>query len=247
MARALWIPDKLREYGLEVVEEPGWQSRGADYLSARGVVGHHTAGSASGDMPSLGILINGRSDLPGPLCHVGLSRSGKCHVIASGVANHAGSGSWKTLSGNSSVLGIEAENTGTGEAWKNYDQYVLCAAALLDGLGATADYFCGHKEWAPSRKIDPFGLDMNDMRTAIAVALKNKGDWLMGAKEDIMAAIFKSTVVNLKAHQKTLQAEWVTRRLLREAGVLPEKGDEDSQLEKDLAAIQKELKDLGAD
>lgn len=168
MSRALWIPDVCRRFGLEVIEVDGWRSRGKDTLVARGVVCHHTGGPATGDMPTLRILINGRSDLPGPLCNVGLSRSGKVYVIASGKANHAGTGGWQGLKGNSSVLGIEAENNG-GQPWpaQQVDAYIRLAAALAHGAPCASSKVCGHKEWAPGRKPDPHSIDMVQFRIKV--------------------------------------------------------------------------------
>ncbi|HVF75230.1 MAG TPA: N-acetylmuramoyl-L-alanine amidase [Acidimicrobiales bacterium] len=172
MPRQLWLADRLRQAGLTVVEVDGWQSRGAESFNPRGVVCHHTAGSANGDMPSLGLLVRGRSDCPGPLCNVGLARSGAVYVVASGRANHAGKGAWRDLTGNSSVLGIEAENTGRGEAWPQVqlDAYVRLAAALQGAVGGNVDNICAHREWT-SRKIDPAGIDMNDFRARAAQIL----------------------------------------------------------------------------
>ena len=117
MPRAPWLADALRAEGVKVVEEPGWRDRGSATFNPKGVICHHTAGPAKGDAPSLGVCINGRPGLPGPLCQIVLARSGTAHVIASGRANHAGLGGWRGLEGNTSVFGIEAENTGLGEPW----------------------------------------------------------------------------------------------------------------------------------
>lgn len=239
MGRALWIPDKLKEYGLKVVEVDGWQTRGSDDFAPRGLVCHHTASSASGgNAPSLGICVNGRSDLPGPLCQVLLARDGTCYVIASGRANHAGEGGYKGLSGNSSVLGIEAENNGIGEPWNNYEEYVACAAALRDGANFSNDMICGHKEWT-RRKIDPHGIDMNSFRHDVS---NFEGGWLMGAKEDIMAALFKTNVNILKSQEAILKAIRYDRKLLQNAGVLPESPRGDSDIEEALERIEQELK-----
>lgn len=177
MTRALWIPAALRDHGLDVIEHPGWQARGHDTLNPRGVVCHHTASAAtSGDAPSLSTVINGRPDLPGPLCHVLIGRTGTCHIIAAGTANHAGPGSWRGLTGNSSVLGIEAENNGLGEPWTPglLDAFARCAAALAQGAGAPIDNVCLHREWAPTRKPDPAGpgfpQDGNEWRRRVAAA-----------------------------------------------------------------------------
>lgn len=182
-----WIADKCREWGLEVVEVDGWKSRGGATFNPRGVVCHHTAGPSSGDMPTLRILINGRSDLPGPLCNVGLSRSGKVYVIAAGRANHAGRGGWKGLSGNSSVLGIEAENDGR-QPWpaQQLEAYHTLCAALLSGIGEVdADMVCGHKEWAPGRKPDPHSLNMVTFRQDVLTALRQDNE-----EEELSAYIF---------------------------------------------------------
>lgn len=177
--RALWLADKLRAHGLEVVEHDGWRERGKPGLQPMVVVAHHTAGAAKGDAPSLKLCIDGRADLAGPLCHVLLARSGTCHVIASGIANHAGAGGWMGSTGNSSALGIEAEHTGLPtELWppNQLVAYHKACAALLDGIGKNERFVCGHKEWAPKRKVDPIGLDMDAFRRHVA-------DYLIPSKE----------------------------------------------------------------
>ena len=173
MPRQLWIADKARQWGLTVMEVDGWRERGSESFNPAGVVCHHTAGAASGDMPSLRLLITGRADCPGPLCNVGLARSGTVYVIAAGRANHAGKGGWRGLAGNSSVLGIEAENTGNGEEWPaaQLDAYRRLAAAFVDGLKSGPELVCAHREWAPGRKPDPRGVEMEEFRQAVAQLL----------------------------------------------------------------------------
>ena len=173
MPRALWLPDALRAEGVKVIEHPGWRERGSATFAPKGVICHHTAGPARGDAPSLGVCVNGRSDLAGPLCQIVLARSGTAHVIASGRANHAGPGNWRGLEGNTSVFGIEAENTGVGEPWPQVqlDAYVRCVAALCRRGGIPVGMVCGHKEWAPRRKIDPKGIDMARFRSDVLARL----------------------------------------------------------------------------
>ena len=173
MPRQLWIAEKARQWGLTVVEVDGWRERGSASFDPVGVVCHHTAGAASGDMPSLRLLITGRPDCPGPLCNVGLARSGAVYVVAAGRANHAGKGGWRGLNGNSSVLGIEAENTGKGEPWPalQLNAYRRLAAALASGVRKGAEAVCGHREWAPGRKPDPQGIDMDEFRRSVAQLL----------------------------------------------------------------------------
>jgi hypothetical protein len=169
-----WIIDAARATGYPVVEVAGWQTRGSSSFDPRGVVCHHTAGAATGDMPSLNLIVNGRSDLPGPLSQFGLGRSGTIYVVAAGRANHAGAGGWKGLVGNSSVFGIEAEHTGArGVPWPTaqLDAYERLIAQLCKRGGFDPSMVCAHREWAPSRKIDPTGIDMNEMREAVAAVL----------------------------------------------------------------------------
>lgn len=163
------IADRLRRQGLNVVEVAGWQTRGSSSFNPRGFVWHHTAGPARGNAPSLTICTYGRSDLPGPLCNVFQARDNTVYVVAAGRANHAGTGGWAGLSGNSSVYGLEIENTGTGsEPWR-LDQLVVSAkiaAALIEGrIGVSK--CCMHKEWT-SRKIDMHTVTGNQMREITA-------------------------------------------------------------------------------
>jgi peptidoglycan hydrolase-like protein with peptidoglycan-binding domain len=164
------IAQRLRNFGLTVVEVNGWQTRGSDAFNPRGSVDHHTAGPRRGNAPSLNVCINGRADLPGPLCNVLVGRDGTCYVVAAGRANHAGTGGWGGLSGNASVYGVERENVGDGsEPWtlQQYDTAARVHAALVSAAGGRADLVCGHKEWAPRRKVDAWGVDGNVMRQLV--------------------------------------------------------------------------------
>jgi hypothetical protein len=167
------IADRLRAAGLPVVECAGWQTRSAGSFEPRGSVDHHTAGAANGNAPSLELCIHGRSDLPGPLCHVLMGRDNTCYVIAAGRANHAGSGGWAGLSGNSQVYGIERENVGTSaEPWRpdQTDAAARAHAALIEGRAGSGDV-CRHAEWAPSRKIDTHDIDGDQLRAQVALYL----------------------------------------------------------------------------
>jgi N-acetyl-anhydromuramyl-L-alanine amidase AmpD len=173
-----WLPTVLLDAGLKVAEQPGWQTRGrGDVGTIKGVICHHTAGAKTGIMPSLGIVTDGRPDLPGPLSQLCLGRDGTFFVVAAGRANHAGAGNWQGLTtGNSSFIGIEAENTGqtTGpnaDPWPaiQLDAYRRGVAAILRKLKANAIMCCGHKEYAlpVGRKPDPT-FDMEDFRRQVA-------------------------------------------------------------------------------
>lgn len=166
-----WLPGVLRAAGLRVVEQPGWQTRGnGDMGKVQFVLCHHTAEKIDSDMkPELRILTEGRPDLRGPLAQLGLGQDGTYYMIAAGLAYHAGAGSWKGItSGNAHSIGIEAENNGLGEPWPDVqmDAYARGCAAILKHIHAGVDMCVGHKEWAPTRKIDP-SFDMVAFRQRV--------------------------------------------------------------------------------
>ena len=80
------LADVLRGAGLAVVERPGRRTRGHGKMSGvRCVVLHHTAGPATGEAPSLGVVENGRPGLTGPPAQLVLGRSGTWYVVAAGL------------------------------------------------------------------------------------------------------------------------------------------------------------------
>lgn len=177
MAKLTWLPDVLKDAGLRVALVPGWETRGREVGPIVGVICHHTAGPRTGNMPSLNTLINGRPGLPGPLAQLGLGRDGTYFVIAAGKANHAGAGSWKGVTtGNTSFIGIEAENTGGDNdfPWPDVqmDAYRRGVAAILKHIGKAAEFCAGHKEYAlpRGRKPDP-KFDMNAFRSSVAAII----------------------------------------------------------------------------
>lgn len=175
-----WLPEVLTNAGLKVKESDGWETRGhGDMGKVVGVLCHHTGtpGKNSGNMPTLNILINGRSDLAGPLSQLGLGRDGTYYVIAAGRCYHAGEGKWQGITaGNSSFIGIEAENTGgkDDKPWPEVqmDAYHRGVAAILKHLGRGPEFCAGHKEYAlpKGRKSDP-AFDMVEFRTEVAKIL----------------------------------------------------------------------------
>jgi peptidoglycan hydrolase-like protein with peptidoglycan-binding domain len=176
-----WLPNVLLKEGLRVAEQPGWQTRGrGDVGIIKGVICHHTAGARTGNMPSLGVVTNGRDNLPGPLSQLCLGRDGTFFVVAAGRCNHAGEGNWQGITtGNSNFIGIEAENTGatTGpnaDPWPavQLDAYRRGVAAILRKINANAIFCCGHREYAlpVGRKPDPT-FDMEDFRRQVAAIM----------------------------------------------------------------------------
>jgi len=175
-----WLPEVLEAAGLKVAETENWRARGrAEMGRVRGVMCHHTAtpGHFDKNMPTLDLLIRGRPDLAGPLAQLGLGRDGTFYVVAAGRANHAGAGNWEGITtGNSSFIGIEAENSGH-DPWPEVqmDAYRRGVAAILKRIGAGASMCCGHKEYAlpAGRKPDPT-FDMALFRRAVSDLLAGK-------------------------------------------------------------------------
>src|SRR5215510_2979048 len=173
-----WLPDVLKNAGLKVESVKGWEDRGrGDVGEILGVLCHHTAGPKTGNMPSLDIIVKGRSDLPGPLAQLGLGRDGTYFVIAAGRCSHAGKGNWKGITnGNTNLIGIEAENTGlpNDSPWPEVqmDAYHRGVAAILTHIRQGAEFCAGHKEYAlpPGRKSDP-NFDMVPFREAVAAIM----------------------------------------------------------------------------
>jgi peptidoglycan hydrolase-like protein with peptidoglycan-binding domain len=171
----IWLPDVLKRAGLKVAPVPGWEERGrGDVGPIFGVICHHTAGGLNGNMPSLGVIRDGREDLHGPLSQLGLGRDGTYYVIAAGRCNHAGPGTWNQRThGNANFIGIEAENTGLSNdsPWPavQLDAYARGVAAILKHLELDAQCCAGHREFAlpRGRKSDP-SFDMITFRKTVA-------------------------------------------------------------------------------
>jgi hypothetical protein len=210
--RLAWLPEVLRNEGLKVAEVPGWADRGrAEMGIPAGVVCHHTgtANAADKNMPTLSVLIEGRSDLPGPLAQLGLGRDGTYYVVAAGRCNHAGAGSWRGISGNSRFIGIEGENAGSRDAaWppEQMDAYRRGVAAILKQIGAQVDMCCGHREYAPNRKDDPL-FDMDRFRADVQGILKGTGAVLplIAAKDQVNRPTLRRG--SRGADVKTIQAK----------------------------------------
>jgi hypothetical protein len=186
------LADVCREAGLTVREVPGWKTRGRPATTGgfdpQGCLAHHTATSkATSDEAVVNLLVKGRSDLPGPLCQLGLARDGTVYVIAAGRANHAGtakaSGTVAGGDGNELYIGVEAFHAGPGEPWTSaqYDAYVrLCAVLSLRVTGNSAATVRGHKETSETGKIDPT-FSMTDFRDDVDHAMRAMTD---GKRED---------------------------------------------------------------
>jgi hypothetical protein len=138
---------------------------GDDWYSRKYVlVNHHTAGSKTGNTPSLALVKRGRgADLPGPLCNGYGGRDFVYRIECMGLANHPGAGGPLTVAGFAipkdsariSTWGTEWEHDGVS-AWDPHMQEFMgrSNAALCEYLGIKPERSIEHKTWAPARKID---------------------------------------------------------------------------------------------
>jgi hypothetical protein len=183
----------LKAEGVTVVEHTGWRTHNRNSKGAwgpvNGVMIHHTV--TSGTAATVNLCYNGRSDLPGPLCHGVIAKDGTVHLVGNGRANHAGSGDADVLSaviaerttlpapnqqnadGNARFYGFECVNLGDGQdPWPEaqLDAIARTAAAICRAHGWSAASVLGHKEWT-SAKIDPRGFTMTSLRSRVATLL----------------------------------------------------------------------------
>lgn len=221
MARVSWLPTVLRSAGIEVVELAGWRGRGIDRLNPQGIVCHHTAtGPSSADANVAGLLRDGRPDLAGPLCQLGLDRRGRVWMIADGRGNHNGFGTW----GNDAI-GIEAFNTGTGERWApaQLEAYQQMCAAICRHLGWPATRVMAHRETDPKRKIDPTGIDMHAFRVRVSALINPRRpigglELTVGQYEDIVGLLveIRNAIVGHDDKSRDESVYWNARYLRSE-------------------------------
>jgi len=171
------LADVARRTGFPVVEEAGWRSRGHGSMSqVRSVIAHHDAANHRPNQFNT-VIRDGHSTLAGPLSHYAIRRDGTIHVVAAGLCYHAGTNNNGALYNNQYSIGIEAANRGTGEPWPRVqlDAYEALCAALCREFGLGPERVRGHREIAPTRKIDPAGIDMNWFRSAVARRMAGGG------------------------------------------------------------------------
>ncbi|MEW1660023.1 peptidoglycan-binding protein [Streptomyces sp. NPDC093707] len=182
----------LRAEGLLVHEVRDWRRHNRNtkggWGPVNGVVVHHTA--TEGTDASVNLCYDGRSDLPGPLCHGVIDKAGEVHLVGNGRANHAGLGDRDVLQavieeeelpkdrladtdGNRHFYGFECINLGDGQdPWPEAQLLAIekAAAAICRAHGWGERSVIGHKEWQPG-KIDPQGFAMDTLRDRIKTRL----------------------------------------------------------------------------
>jgi len=191
----------LRAEGVHVIQYRSWRTNNRNHMGpwgpVRGVMIHHTVTSDVGQ--SVELCYEGRSDLPGPLCHGVISKKGLVYLVGNGRANHAGSGDGDVLQavieesplppnneqdtdGNACFYGFECINLGDGQdPWppEQVETIVRASAALCraHGWGKDGDTsVIGHLEWSID-KIDPRGVSMNEIRRRVQERLRHSPDW----------------------------------------------------------------------
>lgn len=206
----------LRAEGVQAAEHSGWRTHNRNHIGAwgpvNGIVIHHTAGS-----DSLAFCVSGNRDLPGPVCHTHLAKSGIATMVGWGRVNHAGTfaenahtavvreaavhprpDAVEPVDGNRHYYGIEIENLGNGRdpyPTAQYETAVRWAAAICRAHGWTANSVIGHKE-GTRRKIDP-SFDMDAFRARVAERLKHSAGWNPGSaseEEDPLAGMTKADI-----------------------------------------------------
>ncbi|WP_329338610.1 N-acetylmuramoyl-L-alanine amidase [Streptomyces sp. NBC_00663] len=184
--------DALKDEGLVVVEVGDWRDHNRNHKGpwgpVHGVMIHHTV--TSGSARTVAICRDGRSDLPGPLCHGVITKDGRVHLVGHGRANHAGLGdpdvlraviaetslpvdNEATTDGNRHFYGFECENLGDGQdPWPEAQLLAIekVGAAICRHHGWTPASVIRHLDWQPG-KVDPRGIDWKAMHTRIAKRL----------------------------------------------------------------------------
>lgn len=172
MTYATWLADVLRDAGLDVHTHDGWQQRGhGGFADLTHVVWHHDA-SPPGDSPGVCRYMIDNWDTHG--AQLWVSRQGQWHIVAAGVAYHAGKVR-PGKPGNRQSLGVETDHT-NGEAWPaaQLASLRLGTAAILRRMGTTPDAGLEfHKTICdpPGRKSDPDGLSLSTERRHVAALM----------------------------------------------------------------------------
>lgn len=187
VARAREINARLRAAGITVHEWAGWDRRGNGQTSNyEGGIVHHTASAFGSALPGTGIggvLVNGRSDLTGPLCNYAGNDDGSVTCIAAHPANHAGASGGRSMGPlpvtglfNPRVMGLEIVYPGTVPMRDAQHRTALIWSRIVaDVLGySNIQRIRGHFETSVTGKVDPAGagglpINMPAFRTAATV------------------------------------------------------------------------------
>ncbi|MFB7589387.1 N-acetylmuramoyl-L-alanine amidase [Streptomyces sp. NPDC056169] len=199
-----WIAALRAEGVTDIVEMPGWRThnrgqRGDGWGDVHATMVHHTAGEGSG---LADYCYRGSPDLPGPVCHDFLARTGRLYLVGNGRANHAGMVARNAydavlneraehpapgpdeLDGNARSYGLEVENSGAADRpWPavQYDTAVRVQAARCRFHGWSANSVWAHKEATRRKPLDP-RIPMDTFRADVAERLRHPASWNPGDK-----------------------------------------------------------------
>ncbi|WP_406336654.1 N-acetylmuramoyl-L-alanine amidase [Streptomyces zaomyceticus] len=201
-----WIAALRAEGVTDIVEMPGWRThnrgqRGDGWGDVHATMVHHTAGEGSG---LADYCYRGNADLPGPVCHDFLARTGRLYLVGNGRTNHAGMVARNAydavlnelaehpapgpdeLDGNARSYGLEVENSGAADRpWPKaqYDTAVRVQAARCRFHGWSANSVWAHKEATRRKPLDP-RIPMDTFRADVAERLRHPASWSPGDPEE---------------------------------------------------------------
>lgn len=234
-----WLTGRWAEY-------PGWQTRTRPrQVNFNGFIQHHTGGPKTHSDSYLKFLFEtGRpaEGIPGPLCNVATDDLGIVHLGSRLSTNNAGSGDVDTLNhviredypgfrspeldpgadnydtGNARYIGNEIMYPGTVPMNPvQYESSVLFGAAICDLFGWSPLSMVGHREHS-SRKGDPYGVQLYDMRDDVQTALTVGPSWRLD-DDDMDQATF--TKFFLGAIKTTAVREALVEAVLGTDNVIP--------------------------
>ena len=198
------IVAQLKKWGIKYKEVKSWKTHNRAGHGAwggmNGFIWHHTGADVSDAAAyAAGVLYNGLSSLPGPLCHFGLAPDGTVYLVGWGRANHAGGGDPVVLNhvinedysgqlhpkkgnsdgvdGNAHFYGVEIMYSGSHKmSDAQYKTGLKLSAAILDFHGWTEKSVIGHGEWSDDKWDPGYAsgkiMDMSAVRKDVLATLK---------------------------------------------------------------------------
>src|SRR4051812_40666635 len=163
------MADVLRDAGVAVVEQDGWQTRARSsggYSSGKPwcVMWHHTASSVNASASSDANYMSYSADSK-PVANLLIARDGTAWVLAGGATNTNGKGMARSFSRgtvpadsmNTYAIGMEIQNSGIGQSYSQacINACFKVSTALCRAYGLAPDDVDQHVNYAPDRKIDP--------------------------------------------------------------------------------------------
>jgi len=216
--------DGMEHNGVVVHFWAGWERRGngqsSNYL---GHLWHHTASPYGSAYRA---LVEGRSDLSGPLCNVAGNADGSVTIVAAHPANHAGASGGRSMGPlpttglfNKTVWGMEIVYPGVSPMTPAQYRTALISAGVVSAVlrRPNAEWCRGHAETSVTGKWDPgFAppnrtYDLVKMRAQVWPALQ-AGGLDMDARHGRMLEIVFNQLTGCVEPDKWDGAGWPTER-----------------------------------